>query len=117
MDTGSKFTFNGGQTIGAVGDGITVSNNVFTHWNQSGGDLKQLAKDLATLRVELDKQAKQPEQIEAAAAIAKAQVAAGDGDGPTVFQHLKTAGAWALGIATSIGIPIAVEALKKAIGA
>lgn len=115
MDTGSKYNISGGQ-IGAVGDHASSSNNVFNQWNQSGGDLKQLAKDLATLRAELGKQATQPDQFEAAAAVAKAEAAAEKGDGPTVFEHLKKAGSWALGIATSIGIPVAIEALKKAIG-
>jgi hypothetical protein len=115
VDTGSKYNISGGQ-IGAVGDHASASNNVFNQWNQSGGDLEKLAKDLATLRAELGKQAAQPEQFEAAAAIARAETAAKEGDGPAVFEHLKKTGQWALGIATSIGVPVAVEALKKAIG-
>ncbi len=105
-----------GSTVGAVGDQAQASNNVFNQWNQSGGDLKNLAKELAALRAELGKQAKEPEEFEAAAAIAKAEAAAEKGDGTTVFQYLKNAGKWAFDVAKSIGVPVAVEALKKAIG-
>ncbi|HSB11058.1 MAG TPA: hypothetical protein VLM38_16335 [Blastocatellia bacterium] len=113
---GSKYHIEGGQQ-GAVGDSAQASNNVFNQWNKSGGNLKGLAEELAKLRAELGKQATNSEQFESAAAIAKAEDAAKKGDGATVFDHLKTAGKWALGIAESIGIPIAIEALKKAIGA
>lgn len=112
----SKYKITGGQQ-GSVGDNAEASNNTFNQWNEAGGDLVGLAKELATLRAELGRQAKEPEHFESAASIAKAEAAAEKGDGPTVFGHLKNAGKWALDVAKSIGVPVAIEALKKAVGA
>lgn len=109
----SKYKITGG-TQGAVGDNAQASNNTFNTWNAAGGDLNQLAKELALLRAELAKIAKEPEHFESAAAIAKAEAAAEQGDGSTAFEHLKNAGSWALDIAKSIGIPIAIKALMTA---
>ncbi len=36
------------------------------------------------------------------------------GNGQAVLRHLKAAGVWTLGIAETIGVPLAVEALKRA---
>jgi len=112
----SKYKITGG-TQGAVGDNAQASNNTFNTWNQSGGDLKALAGELAQLRAELGKQAKSPEEFESATAIAKAEAAAQKGDGSSVFENLKSAGKWALETATSIGIPVAIQAIKAALGA
>jgi len=112
---GPKYNIEGGQQ-GAVGDSSQASNNTFNQENQFGGELKELAKELTKLREELGKQAKEPEQFEAAAAVAKAKNAAAKGEVSTAFEHLKEAGKWALDVAKSIGIPVAIEALKKAIG-
>lgn len=111
----SKYKITGG-TQGAVGDNAQASNNLFNTWNQSGGDLRELAQQLALLRAELGKRAQGPEQFESATAIAKAAAAAEKGDGPGVFDHLRNAGKWALETATSIGVPVAIQALKSAIG-
>ncbi len=56
------------------------------------------------------------EQAEAIDKVAEAERAAGQGDGPTVLAHLKAAGKWTLGIAERVGVPVAVEVLKRAIG-
>jgi hypothetical protein len=111
----SKYKITGGNQ-GAVGDSAQASNNSFNTWNQSGGDLKELAKQLSLLRKELREQAQEPGHFESATAIAKAEVAAENGDGPTVFKHLKTAGTWALETASSIGVPVAIQAIKTAVG-
>jgi hypothetical protein len=112
----SKYKITGG-TQGAIGDNAQASNNTFNTWHQSGGDLKALAGELAQLRAELGKQAKSPEEFESATAIAKAEAAAQNGEGSSVFEHLKSAGKWALETATSIGIPVAIQAIKAALGA
>lgn len=112
MDAKYKIT---GGTQGAVGDYAQSSNNTFNTWNESGGDLKALAKELEQLREELRSRAKTPEQFEATTAIAKAEDAAKKGDGSSVFEHLKSAGKWALETATTIGVPVAIQAIKTAI--
>jgi len=97
-------------------DNATASNNGFNTWNQSGGDLKELAKELALLRAELGKNAKESADFESAAAVAKAEAAAEKGDGPGAFEHLKSAGKWALKIAEAVGVPVAIGALKAVLG-
>ncbi|MBL8204338.1 MAG: hypothetical protein JNM09_08915 [Blastocatellia bacterium] len=115
INMGNKYNISGGQ-IGAVGDNASASGNTFNQWNQAGGDIKVLAQELAKLREELGKQAKEAGHFESAAAVAKAQTAAQEGNGTSAFEHLKTAGQWALEVAKSIGVPIAIEALKKSLG-
>ena len=53
------------------------------------------------------------EQDKAVGAVADAEEAAAKGDGPTALRHLKAAGKWTLGIAEKIGVPVAVEDLKR----
>jgi hypothetical protein len=53
---------------------------------------------------------------EAIAAISAAEDAAKNGDQTTTLAKLRAAGSWALDVATKIGVSIASEALKKAIG-
>ena len=52
----------------------------------------------------------------AIAEIASAEKAAAEQDGPSVMQHLRQAGAWALEVAKSVGADVAVTALKSAMG-
>ena len=54
------------------------------------------------------------EQDKAIGAVADAEQAAARGDGPAALQYLKSAGKWTLKIAEGIGVPVAIEALKKA---
>jgi hypothetical protein len=124
MGNSSKFS-NINSTIGVQGDNANVENvtqvsqsggQLYANWSQSGGNLTALAQDLAKLKTELGAQAKDAEHFEAAAAIAKAEDAAKNNDGPTVFDYLKKAGNWALDTATKIGTTVAVEALKKSLG-
>ena len=53
------------------------------------------------------------EQDEAMGAIAKAEAAAANGDGPAALSHLGAAGTWALGVAEKIGSAVAADALKR----
>jgi hypothetical protein len=68
------------------------------------------------LRKEARATASTPEEDVALAELAQAEVAAKDGDGPSVLGHLARAGRWALQIAQTIGVPVAVKALESAIG-
>ncbi|HYY97489.1 MAG TPA: hypothetical protein VE642_02810 [Pyrinomonadaceae bacterium] len=111
----SKYKITGG-TQGAVGDNAVNYGNIYSQWKQEGGDLSALATELATLRAELGKKASQASDYEAAASIAKAEDAAKKDEGSTVFEHLRNAGKWAYEVALSVGVPAAVEALKKALG-
>jgi hypothetical protein len=105
---------------GAVGPGSLAIGQQFSQvWNQSSGqiDLKELADELRKVRTEGRAAASgAPEEDMALAELAKAEVAAEKGDGPTALGHLARTGKWALGIAQAIGVPVAVKALEIAIG-
>lgn len=101
--------------------GGNVSNQVASSFNGSTGqdellDLLALADELAKLRSAMREQSQQPGHDIATSEVARAEVAARAGDNPTLFQHLRNAGEWALDIAKLIGVPVAIEALKAALG-
>lgn len=113
---GDKYTV--GQA-GAVGLSSHAHDMTFNQiWNQasSSTDLSVLANELAQLRTNLKGQSTEPDHDVAVGEIASAEVAAQKRDGPTAMKHLARAGKWALDVATKIGVPVAAEALKKAMG-
>ena len=104
---------------GAVGPHAHAHDMNFNQiWNEVAGsiDLPQLAKELSKLRLEMKKEAIEPEQDIAVSEIAKAEQAAKSGNGSKTLEHLKSAGKWAFNIATKIGTNLAVEAIKKSMG-
>ena len=104
---------------GAVGPFSQASNITFNQiWSQHASriDLPALAAELSQLRTEMRKHASKPEEDLAVAEIAYAERAATAGDGPKTMSHLSRVGKWSLGVATSIGAGVAVEAIKAAIG-
>jgi len=104
---------------GAVGPRATATNVNFN--NQAAQiasqlDMKILGPELERLRSELVKEAKDASHYEAIAAVAKAEEATKKGDGVGAVAALKTAGKWALDIATKIGVSVAEKAIQGAIG-
>ncbi len=75
-----------------------------------------LAKELGQLKVAMKAAADDTGQFESLAAVSSAADAAQTGDGATAIAKLKTAGQWAWDTATKIGVSVAAEAIKKAIG-
>lgn len=111
----TRDTYNIPGQAGAVGPGARARDNTFQQV-QGGIDLLTLAKELDQLWAAMKREPEgPPEQDEAIGAVAAAEKAARHGDSLAIPQHLKTAGSWALAIAEKIGVPLAVEALKKAI--
>ncbi|WP_221053350.1 hypothetical protein [Methylomonas koyamae] len=49
-------------------------------------------------------------------AVAGAEKAARNGDGPALLEHLKKAGKWSLDIANKVGIAVAAKAIQAAMG-
>lgn len=78
-------------------------------------DFEKLPSELEILRQEMKKQSITVEHDIAINEIAKAEKAAKSKDFSKVFTFLKSAGKWALDIATQIGVTVATEALKQAI--
>lgn len=88
-------------------------------WNRYKEDvnLATLANELELFRRKITTKA--DDSVEAAIAggeIAKAELAAKQNDGPSVMQHLKSAGNWALDFATSVGSSLVAEVIKKSMG-
>lgn len=110
----SRDTYNIRGQAGAVGPGAQAHNNTFQQI-QADIDLPKLANELGRLRAAIKSESTEtPEQDEAIGAVAGAEKAATRGDAPAVLQYLKSAGEWTLGIAEKIGVPVAVEILKRA---
>lgn len=111
-------TYEGGQ-VGAMGRNAHAHDMTLNQtWNQLQGsvDLSQLANELSRLRHEMKKESVEPEHDIAVSEIAQAEQSAKSGDGSRTLEHLKSAGKWALDIATKIGSNLAVEAIKKSMG-
>lgn len=114
---GDKYDVHG--QVAAVGPNANVHDATFNQlWNQSSEhiDLETLADELGRLRTALRAEAKTPEDDQIVADVGQAELAAKGGDGPGAMRHLRNAGKWALGVATSIGVAIAAGAIKSAAG-
>lgn len=104
---------------GAVGPNAHAHHMTF---NQTADRIEgsinfvQLADELARLRQAMMREATEAEHSIAAGEVAKAEQSAKVKDPAKVAEHLRSAGKWALDIASKIGVPVAVEVLKKSIG-
>jgi hypothetical protein len=105
--------------VGAQGPGAHAHDMTFNQlWSQSGHsiDLQALAMELTTLRRHLRQEAVEPEHDIAIGAVANAEVAAKEGNGPRTLEWLGKAGKWTLDNAVKIGVGVATAALKTALG-
>jgi len=105
------------SVVGVIGDqaqNVTVTQA----WNnlERRIDLVQLADELRRLHEALEREATQPSQKLAVGAVAAAEQSAIDKDGPKVLEYLKAGGKWALNVAEKIGVDLAKEAIKAALG-
>lgn len=85
---------------------ITTSNDI---------DLPNLANELAKLRAAAKAEATLDEHDEAIGNLASAEKAAKSGDKSKTMQFLATTGKWTLEMATKVGVPLAVAALKESL--
>jgi hypothetical protein len=117
----SRDTYNT-RNAGAVGPNAQATETTITENYGSllqGVDLPALAAELDQLKREMFKQAGKTgdtDHFAAVTAISAAEDAARKNEASTVVEKLKSAGAWALDIASKIGVSVATEALKKAVG-
>lgn len=105
---------NGTQII--TGSGDVTQNNFGLNSTLNSIDFEQLEKELSSLYLEMKKLTKTDEHDIAIGEIVKAKKAAKEKDKDKIYESLKSAGKWALDIATKIGTPLAVEIIKTAIG-
>lgn len=115
-NNGDGDTYNVGQGVG-VGRNVKMDNTTVNQFQtQQKLDLPKLVDDLSKLRGEMKKQSSEPEHDVAVGEIAAAEAAAKAGDEKSVLDHLKNAGQWALEVGMKIGVPVAIEAIKKSAG-
>jgi hypothetical protein len=92
------------------------STNVVNYQYQ---DLAELAAELQTLREELLKRAREPEDYAAIGRVSEAEMAAKAGESSKlgkVLSALGASGRWVLDVAKDIGVKVAVEAIKPHLG-
>ena len=112
-------TYEVGQA-GSVGPNSVSIGHVFNQvWDKhkSELDLATLSAEIAELRIEVRRRATgAADEDVALGALANAEIAAKDGDGPGTLEHLRRAGKWIIDVARDIGVSVAVKALESAIG-
>ncbi len=111
-------THSAGQA-GAIGPGATASQITFQQvWARLQGpaSVEELAKELSVLQTAMRSAASEPEHELSIGAVAAAEAAVKAGDGVRTLEYLKTAGNWALDVATKIGVNMASSALKGSLG-
>jgi hypothetical protein len=102
---------------GAVGRDAHAENLTLNQIRSSSEvDLEELSRELELLRTTMRQQAATPGDDLAVAEIGQAMIAAERGDEEKASSHLKLAGQWALGVATTIGTTVAAGAIKSALG-
>jgi hypothetical protein len=101
--------------IGGDAKGSVTNIHQLNEQSLASLDLMQLVDELSKLRDAMLQEAKTDDESIAVGAVAQAKKAAESKNVSGVAHYLKIAGTWALDIATKIGVPIAVEALKKAL--
>jgi len=115
---GDKYEARGHAQVGAMGKGARVARVTF---DGSQGvitkvDLAQLVSELQALRTAMRTQASTTEEDQAIVEVGQAISAAEKGDTSMLLKHLKSAGNWAMSLATSIGAELAAAAIKSTIG-
>ena len=105
--------------VGVVGPSAQAKDINFTQvWQEVSDniDLTELASELAKVRSALKIEPESAENDIAAGEVASAEIAAQEGRGTKVLEHLKKAGKCILGISEKIGTVIVTELVKKSMG-
>lgn len=118
---GDKHQYWAEQVIGAQGPNAQGNVNVQSLnqiWQdyECKIDFSKLVEDLKQLKAEMKNEADSPEQFESVTNIAHAQEFAEKKDGKETLKYLSKAGKWSLGVAEKLGVGVAIEALKVALG-
>jgi len=79
-------------------------------------DLQALASELAKLKIALQSAAQKDEEFVDVEMIGLAEHHAREGQGSKAFALLRRVGKWTLDTATNIGVPIATNVIKAALG-
>lgn len=111
----------GHNTYNVYGNAANVGpggkNNVFNETiNNIDIQLTPLADELKMLLEKIDQMTEKKEHTEPISALVAAEIEARNGNKAETFNHLAKAGNWILGVAKSVGVPIAIKAIEKAMG-
>lgn len=112
---GDKYTVYQAAAVGPNAHAHDMTLNQNYDQIDNSINLLQLTKELSTLQEAMIEEASTTEHRIAIGDVAKAEQAAEINDSAKVREHLKSAGKWSLDIATKIGVPVAIEALKKSL--
>ncbi|MFJ4099829.1 tetratricopeptide repeat protein [Amycolatopsis japonica] len=106
------------EQVGAVGDKAKVVDSTFVKTGDKGdsGEIGALFEELGVLRKAMKEAATDPEHDLAVAEVAKAELAAKEGDRATAIQSLKKAGKWAFAVASTVGASLVASVLKGELG-
>jgi|ERR1022692_303353 hypothetical protein len=116
ISVGDEFTT--GQA-GAVGPGSVAAGQQFAQiWIQNAGEISlgDLVNDLMNMQIALRANTDNPENDVVLSNLARAELAARDGNGTSAMAHLARAGKWALQVARDIGAEVAAKAIQKSLG-
>jgi hypothetical protein len=115
---GDKYEAHGNAQIGAMGKRAKVTTVTFgdAQGQMTEVDLDSLLAELKSLRAAMRSQASTTEDDQAVVSIGQAIAAGEEGDSSTLFAYLKSAGKWALDLATSIGAELAAGVIKSVLG-
>lgn len=112
--SGDSYSGGDGSVVGRT---VTIHGDFNQKWKDTGDiSLDNLSTELEQLRIAMAASAESAEHYKSLAAVADAKVFSDKKDGPGALRALASAGQWALGIATTIGVAVATSALKKAMG-
>jgi hypothetical protein len=114
---GDEYNISG--QVGAVGSNAQAHDMNFTQIGnqiEKSMDLSLLANELSKLHQAMKAEGNEVEHDIAISEVAKAEQAAKAKNSSKIAEHLKSAGKWSLEIASKIGVPLAIDALKKAAG-
>lgn len=100
----------GGSVNGSINN-FSQENNVPTN----PSEIAKLIEELSQLRQSMSQNAKTVDENIAVGEVAKAEKSLGADDVQSALKHLSAAGTWALDTAQKIGVPIAVEFIKRAL--
>jgi hypothetical protein len=108
---------NFGQS-GAMGPNSTGTVNYQQQWAATSAlvDLSLVFAELQTIKAELMKTASTTADFEKLALVAKAELYAGNEDGPKVMEVLSNSGKWLFEFATKVGTDIIADLVAKAMG-
>lgn len=108
------------KNVGVQGDGNKVrdvSVNVDQTWNEITReqeiDFSALKEELNRLQAALNAEAATSSEVDEAANVKKAELAAASGDKNGILEALGAVGKWTLGVAEKIAVPTAIAFLKK----